>query len=105
MRICSWLVLSLSSLGQSFATPVSFEERDPARFVAHFGDDVGDIRPDRFCIDGVTFRFVHAGPNARLEGVGAAAPSTYIRGGATRTFGQFPKVAIRNLYAGVDAVF
>jgi uncharacterized protein (TIGR03437 family) len=40
-----------------------------------------------------------------MEGVGAAAPSTYIRDGTIRTFAQFPKVAILNLYAGVDAVF
>jgi hypothetical protein len=64
-----------------------------------------EFRPDHVTGAGVTLRFLHASSNAHLEGIGAAAPSTYLGQGFSRTFSQFPKLAIRNLYPGIDAVF
>lgn len=85
--------------------PLCFEQRDPKLFENRSDGSVVAIHPDRIALDGATLRFVHASKNARLEGQGTPAPSTYITRAQTRTFSQYPKLGIRQLYPGVDAVF
>jgi uncharacterized protein (TIGR03437 family) len=48
---------------------------------------------------------MNGGVGSRLEPVGVARRATYMRAGWIKTFSLFPKVAIRNLYPGIDAVF
>jgi len=85
--------------------PISFEERDRTFFVARSGNGSVHIHPDRVVIGGTTLRFLHAARASRLEGVGPAAPSTYIGRVFRRSFEQFPQLAIRGLYPGIDAIF
>jgi uncharacterized protein (TIGR03437 family) len=87
------------------AIPLAFEQRDQALFVAHSGNAAVLIQPARITMAGVTIHFLKSLPAARLEGVGPAAPATYIGAAAQRTFRQFPKLAMHNLYPGIDAVF
>src|ERR1700730_3557486 len=105
MRISSSLLLTVFIAARCFALPLSFEKRDSTHFLARFPNGTADLRPDRVILHDVTLRFVGAAPTARLEGVGRAVPSTYLRAGLVRTFPQFPKLAIHGLYAGVDAIF
>lgn len=105
MRIFPSLVLALSFAAQSPALPLTFEQRDAQRFLARLPDGAIEVRPDRLTLGDVTLRFSGASANARVVGVGAPAPSTYLRAGFSRTFRQFPKIAIRKLYPGIDAVF
>ena len=98
-------------MAQAVAGPLSFEQRGPGQFIARLPGGVVEFRPDRVTAGEVTLRFLHSSPearmegDARMEGIGAAAPSTYLGHGFRRTFSQFPKLAIRNLYPGIDAVF
>ena len=64
-----------------------------------------EYSPDRVTVRPVTLRFRGAADGGEAGGVGSPAPSTYLRAGFARTFRQFPKLAIHNLYAGVDAIF
>ncbi|HLK63647.1 MAG TPA: SBBP repeat-containing protein [Bryobacteraceae bacterium] len=98
-------VLALLFVVRSFALPLSFEERDPRHFLARLDNGFVELTPDRVVIRDVTLRFVGADHAARLEGAGRAAPSTYISARSRRSFQQFPRLAIRGLYPGVDAVF
>ena len=50
-------------------------------------------------------RFRGSSQRVRLEGDGKASPSTYILPGLRPTFSQYPRLALRNLYPGVDAIF
>jgi uncharacterized protein (TIGR03437 family) len=105
MRNSSSLLLAILTAAQCSALPLSFEQRDPTHFLARFSNGTAELRPDRVSLGDVTLRFVGSAPSARLEGLGPAAPSTYLRAGSVRTFAQFPRLAIRGLYPGVDAVF
>ena len=87
------------------ALPVSFEQRDPKHFLARVPNGFIEVGEDRVTLKDVTLRFFGRTGPARLEGIGPAAPSTYLRAGFSRTFPQFPRLAIHNLYPGVDAVF
>jgi uncharacterized protein (TIGR03437 family) len=87
------------------AIPLSFEQRDRALFIAHSDNAALRFRPARVTMGGVTLHFLKSLAAARLEGVGPAVPATYIGAGGQRTFSQFPKLAMRNLYPGIDAVF
>src|SRR5580704_8319177 len=99
------VILTLFSAVRGVAVPVSFEQRDSRHFLGRFMNGTVEIRTDRVTVRGVTLRFLGAADGARLEGVGSPAPSTYLRAGFARTFQQFPKLAIHNLYTGVDAIF
>jgi len=105
MRNSSLLVLAILTAGRCLALPLSFEQRDATHFLARFPNGAAELRPDRVSLGDVTLRFVGSAPSARLEGLGPAAPSTYLRADSVRTFAQFPRLAIRGLYPGVDAVF
>ena len=87
------------------ALPLTFEQRDATHFLARLPNGPAELRPDRVSLGDVTLRFVGADATSRLEGVGKASPSTYLRAGLVRTFPQFPRLAIHGLYAGVDAIF
>jgi uncharacterized protein (TIGR03437 family) len=85
--------------------PLYFEARSPGLFATRAAGQSVIIRPDRMELDGVTLRFVHPSKNARLEGLGISAPSTYITRGQTRSFRQYPKAGIRHVYPGIDVAF
>jgi uncharacterized protein (TIGR03437 family) len=85
--------------------PLYFEQRGTELFETRSAGQLVSIRPDRVSLDGVTLRFVHASKGARLEGLGASAPATYITRGQTRSFREYPKVDMRRLYPGIDAAF
>jgi uncharacterized protein (TIGR03437 family) len=104
----SWL--AVCCVGRALAAPapaipLAFEQRDAALFVAH--SDTGPLvfRPARVTVGGITVRFLKSLPGARLEGDGPATPATYIGAGAQRTYSQFPKLAMHNLYPGIEATF
>jgi uncharacterized protein (TIGR03437 family) len=105
VRIFPSLSLAALCVVQSIAGPLSFEQRSPGHFMARLPMGTAEFRPDHVTAGGVTLRFPDASSNARMEGIGASAPSTYLGRGFSRTFSQFPKLAIRNLYPGIDAVF
>ena len=99
------LVLTILTAVRCLAVPISFEQRDPSHFRARFSNGTAEVRRNAVSLGDVTLRFVGSAPAARLEGIGAASPSTYFRAGYVRTFPQFPRLAIRGLYPGVDAIF
>ncbi len=105
MRNSSSLVLTMLAAVRCLAVPLSFEQRDATHFLARFSNGTAELRRDGVSLGDVTLRFVGSAPAARLEGIGPAAPSTYLRAGYVRTFPQFPRLAIRGLYPGVDAIF
>ena len=105
MRHSSSLVLAILTAARCFALPPSFEQRDTTHFLVRFSNGAAELRPDGLSFGDVTLRFLGSAPSARLEGLGRSAPSTYLRAGSVRTFAQFPEVAIRGLYPGVDAIF
>jgi uncharacterized protein (TIGR03437 family) len=105
MRNSSFLALAIFTTLRCLALPLSFEQRDATHFLARFPNGAAELRPDRVSLGNVTLRFVGSAPSARLEGLGPAAPSTYLRAGSVRTFAQFPRLAIRGLYPGVEAIF
>lgn len=100
-----YLFIALLVAAPSFAIPVSFEKRETGRFMVRFAADSAEIRSDQVRIGGMTLRFEHASPDARMEGLGASAPSTYFQGARVERFTQFPKVAVRGLYPGIDVVW
>jgi len=99
--VCLGDLLSAAALD----VPLYFEDRSSDLFETRAAGGSVAIRPDRVELNDVTLHFVHASKNARLEGVGTPAPSTYITRGLTRTFRQYPKARIRRLYPGVDVAF
>jgi uncharacterized protein (TIGR03437 family) len=105
MHISRSLALTLFLTPLCLAVPLSFEQRDAGHFLARFANRTIELRPDCVILPDVTMRFTGGTGASRLEGLGPAAPSTYLRAGVARTFPQFPKLAIRNLYRGIDAVF
>ncbi len=106
MRISGFLFLSAALMAAPcFGFPISFEERDARHFLARLPDGTAELSPDRVTLRGVTLRFLGSASSARFEGLGAAAPSTYIRAEFIKTFPQFPRIRIQGLYRGVDAVF
>jgi uncharacterized protein (TIGR03437 family) len=105
MRNSSSLVLAILSAVRCLAVPLAFEQRDATHFLARFSNGTAELRRDGVSLGDVTLHFVGCARAARLEGIGHAAPSTYLRAGYVRTFPQFPRLAIRGLYPGVDAIF
>lgn len=110
MRTARLSLLAALCLGRALAVsvpaiPLSFEQRDEALFVARSGSGAVWFRPATVMIGGITLHFVKSLPEARLEGVGPASPATYINAADRRTFSQFPRLAVHNLYPGMDAVF
>lgn len=105
MRNSSSLVLAVLTAVRCLAVPVSFEQRDATLFLARFANGSAELRRDGVSLGDVTLRFEGSAPAARLEGIGRSAPSSYLRAGSARTFSQFPRLAIRGLYPGVDAIF
>ena len=105
MRISTISILMLTFPVAALAIPPAFEQRDPNHFLARFGGRVAAVQPDRVVLGDLTLRFAGASADARLHGLGSASPSSYLRAGVARTFRQYPKLAIHNLYRGVDAVF
>ena len=85
--------------------PLYFEERSPRLFETRANGELIAIRNDRLEVGGVTLRFIGPSENARVEGLGVSAPSTYILGSQTRSFRQYPRARIRGVYPGIDAVF
>jgi uncharacterized protein (TIGR03437 family) len=111
MRALKLLIPTLFFVLACFGLPLSFEQRSAQSFRAPFAEGGVEVRPDRVSFGDVTLRFLGVGRQGgvggqgQLIGVGGPAPATYLRDGFTRTFRQFPKVAIRNLYPGADAIF
>ena len=105
VRVLSSFFVAALWIAQGLAGPLSFEQRGPGQFVARLPGGTVEFRADRVTAGEVTLRFLHPSSEARIEGIGDPAPSTYLGNGFRRTFSQFPKVAIRNLYPGIDAVF
>ncbi len=105
MRVLSSFFFTAVWIAQGAAGPLSFEQRGAGQFLARLPGGTVEFRPDRVTAGEVTLRFLHSSSQARMEGVGSAAPSTYLGHGLRRTFSQFPKLAIYNLYPGIDAVF
>ncbi len=85
--------------------PIYFEDRRNGIFESHAAGQSIRIHADRVEFGDVTLRFLHASQRARVEGVGAPAPSTYLMRGRTVSLRQYPKARIRNLYPGIDVVF
>lgn len=85
--------------------PIYFEDRRSGVFESHAAGQAIRIHADRVEIGDVTLRFLHASKQARVEGIGTAAPSTYLMRGRTVSFRQYQKVRIRDLYPGIDAAF
>jgi uncharacterized protein (TIGR03437 family) len=85
--------------------PLYFEQRSSGLFETQSAGQLVTIRADRLELDGVTLQFIHSSRNARLEGLGTPAPSTYITRGQTRSFQQYPRARIQHLYPGIDAAF
>src|SRR3954468_15245684 len=83
------LLLALSVAGSARSLPVSFENREPGRFLARFAGGLASIYPDRIVFDGVTLRFRAAAASARLESVGDPSPASYLRGENSATFPQY----------------
>ena len=105
MRISGCLFLCTALMATPcFGFPLSFEERDARHFLARLPDGTAELGLDRLTLRGVTLRFLGAASSARFEGLGSAAPSTYVRADLVRTFPQFPRLRIQGLYQGVDAV-
>ena len=98
MRISGCLFLCTALMATPcFGFPLSFEERDATHFLARLPDGTAELGLDRLTLRGVTLRFLGAASSARFEGLGSAAPSTYVRAGLVRTFPQFPRLRIRGL--------
>ena len=109
MDILRFSALAICCLGGGVAgtpaVPLAFEQRGADLFVVQSGSTSVRFMADRVTIGDVTLRFEQARPNARMEGIGPASPATYMGASATRTFSQYPKLAVHGLYAGTDAVF
>jgi uncharacterized protein (TIGR03437 family) len=105
MRVLKLFIPTLFLGLTSFGLPLSFEQRSAESFRAPFAEGGVEVQKDRVSFRDVTLRFVGGGAQAQLRGVGTSAPATYLSNRFARTFPQFPKVAIRNLYPGVDAIF
>lgn len=101
----SLFVAAVFLAAPAFALPITFEQRDANHFFARFANSTIEVRPDRVAFEDLTLRFEGSARKAHLQGLGQAAPSTYFRAGFSRTFRQYPKLAIEGLYPGVDAVF
>ncbi len=86
------------------AIPLAFEQREPALFIVHSTSASVRFQPDRVAIGEIALRFLNARP-ARLEGIGPVAPATYMGDTGRQTFQQYPRLAMRRIYAGIDAVF
>jgi uncharacterized protein (TIGR03437 family) len=86
------------------ALSLTFEQRSPILYRARLGNEALIIHPDSLTFGGVTLRFANASSSSRLEGIGAASPATYLDSRTSRTFLQFPKLALRRLYPGVDVI-
>ncbi len=105
MRSSSYFLLWICTAAQCLAFPLSFEQRDATHFLARFSGGTAELSLDRLTLRDVTLRFAGSVPSARFEGLGPAAPSTWLRSGLVRTFPQFPRLRIHGLYPGVDAIF
>jgi hypothetical protein len=105
MRISGCFLFLILTATRSLAFPLTFEQRDATHFLARLPGGSAELSLDRLTLGGVTFRFVGSSPSARFEGVGAAAPTTYLRAGFVRALPQYARIRIRGLYPGVDAVF
>jgi len=106
VRLAIFAASAASALASSPAIiPLSFEQRDATDFVARSGDSSVRFELGRIQVGGIVLRFEHARADAWLEGLGPAVPVTYISAASRRTFPQFPKLAIRGLYRGIDAIF
>src|SRR5579872_3070144 len=100
VRLCLLAAICLTPVAAT-SIPLAFEQRTPARFV------IGPVRfgPATVTLAGVTLRFLQASPGTQLESIGTSSPATYIHANGRHTFPQFPKLAMRRLYPGIDAVF
>ena len=104
MRLFTSCLLSTLLLPVVTAKPLSFEQRSPDRFVAHFGNTNAVFRRGEVSIESVTMRFRGSSKRVRLEGAGRLRPARiFCRDGGGRL--QYPRLALRNLYPGVDAIF
>ena len=105
MRVFSCYLLWGLTAARCYAFPLTFEQRDATHFIARLPGETVELSPGHLTLGGVTVRFVGSSASARFEGLGPAASSTYLRAGFVRTFPQFPRLRIRGLYPGVDAIF
>ncbi len=105
MRLLTVFISSTLLSAPAVARPLSFEQRTPVLYQAQFGSEALVVQRDSLTIGGITLRFANASSSARLEGMGTSSPATYLSANASRTFAQFPKLALRHLYPGVDVIF
>jgi uncharacterized protein (TIGR03437 family) len=98
------ILIGFSAVGATVPDhPLYFEERSSGVFEAAGQSAI--ILADRLEMNGVTLRFVHPSRQARVEGFGTPAPSTYITRDGTVSFRAYPKAGIRHLYPGIDVSF
>jgi uncharacterized protein (TIGR03437 family) len=105
MRLFNIFFLGIVFYATLAARPLIFEQRSTDSYLTHIGNQIVIIHRDAVSIGGTTLRFAHASPASRLEPIGGSSPATYITADARRTFQQFPKLALRRVYPGVDVVF
>ena len=105
MRLLSSSFFAILLISPVFSHPVTFEQRSPSLFEARIRGGRAAFRPEGVSLGPVTLRFPGASPKSRWEGVGEASPSTYISRNGTKKFLQYPKVAMRGVYPGIDAIF
>lgn len=105
MRLFIVILFAVVLAVQAFSFPLSFEKRNATHFLTRLPNSTADLYPDHVNLRDITLRFVGSAPAARFEGLGHAGPSTYLRAGFSRTFPQYPRLAIRGLYPGIDAIF
>ncbi len=99
------ILLSYGLSSRLDAEPLSFEQRSPSRFQTCLGSHSVAISPHGVSLGTITLNFDGASPRSRLEGLGTPAPSTYLGVTSSQTFRQFPQLALRDLYPGIDAIF
>ncbi len=102
-RLTAFFLTTLLSV-PLVARPLSFEQRSAVLYQAQLGNEALSVHPDSLTIGGVTLRFANASSSSRIEGMGASSPATYLSANVRRTFLQFPKLTLRQVYPGVDVI-
>src|SRR5579864_2660621 len=107
MRLLTCCLLTILVCTALVARPLSFERRSPDLYEAWLGNQSLIFHHDSVAIGDhdIILRFANANPSSRLAGLGESSPATYLSATGSRTFAQFPKLALRHLYPGVDAIF
>ncbi|HEY3841476.1 MAG TPA: hypothetical protein VGL72_33130, partial [Bryobacteraceae bacterium] len=105
MSVLRVIVLSGAFASVVAALPLSFEQRSALQFRTQLHGMPVTIGPNVVSFGSIRLRFEGASAQVRLAGIGKPVPATYVSARARQTFRQYPKLALRHLYPGVDAVF